>query len=179
MLQDDTGYQTVKELRMNPRDSSLSCLVLFLLFGASCDLSHTPTPADEIQSVSFLDKGAVVPDPICTLVTVSQDSIRLAAYQTADTIRAWSSLLVPEDFSHLVTIIRDNNLIGSPDPALPPGVTGCVGHQGMRIVFVQGVRLDTVNISGFLWCTRNRVHWPPGLLSLVSFEDSLINKYKP
>jgi hypothetical protein len=164
---------------MDLRGASVFCLTSSVLLCAACDLSPQPAPSEPIESVSFLDKGAVVPDPVRTLVTIGRDSISFVAYQTGVMIRTWSSSLAPEDFSHLVTIIRENNLTQSPDPVLPRGATGCVGHQGMEIVFTQDEHLETLIISGTLWCSGNRVYWPPGLLSLVTFEETLVNKYEP
>ena len=164
---------------MNLRDASILYVALASVFSSVCDHSPAPAPLNAIESVSFLDRGAVVPDPVRTLVTVTRDSIGLIAFQMADTLTAWSSLLAPEDRSRLVSIILTNNLVDSPDPALPPGGTGCVGHQGMEIVFMHDGHFDTLDISGQLWCTGNRVYWPPGLLSLVTLENALVHKYGP
>jgi hypothetical protein len=159
--------------------SKMLPLALPALLCIACNQSTTPGPLENISWVTFLDRGAVVPDPTRTLVVVSQDSISLVTYRTADTMAVWSASLANGDFAHVVSIIQDNNLIGMSDPTLPAGMTGCVGHQGMSIVFKVTSRLDTLNISGLLWCTELRAYWPPGLLSLVTYETDLVDKYAP
>jgi hypothetical protein len=148
---------------------------LFVL--AACNKSAPVTPGGSAQSVSFLNKGAVVPHPISTSVIVNQYFIKFSSTQNGNTIDSWSSVISAQDFSHLISIINDNNLMETSDPVLPQGVGGCIGHQGMTIVMTMDNNVDTLNISGLLWCDRS--FWPAGLVSLVAFQDSLVEKYKP
>lgn len=148
------------------------------LFGA-CDSSNDVLPFRVLESVTFIDKGAVVPAPLCTIVTLHQESISFISCQNRDTIAAWSTVMTADDFFHLVSIVRVYNLVKTPDPVLPPGATGCVGHQGMVIEFAADGLLESLTIPGSLWCSRNRIYWPAGLESLVTFENDLVNKYKP
>jgi hypothetical protein len=162
---------------MNVRNLTFTFVLTAFFFPTACKKSNPETPIESIQSVSFLNKGAVVPLPTRTLVSVNQDSITFLATQNGTTINYMSSLVAANDFSHLVSIVTDNNLWGAPDPALPAGQMGCVGTQGMTIVMTKETLVDTLNISGPLFCDSCQRFWPTGLSTLVTFEDSLVGKY--
>jgi hypothetical protein len=164
---------------MHLRIWSMIVLTSALFALAACNKSNPVIPTKVAQCASFLDKGAVVPRPDITLVIVNQDSMSLLSTRDSSTLDSWSSAVSMQDFSHLASIINDNNLMGAPDPVLPPGAAGCVGARGMSVVLIKEDAIDTLDISGLVWCLGNRSYWPAGLEWLVAFKDSLVNKYRP
>ena len=89
---------------------------------------------------------------------------------------SWSSMISPDDFSKLISIVKHFGLQDAPDPVVPQGKMGCDGSRGMTILTTLDGRSDTLNISGLVTCYRDS--WPAGLDSLTRLEMSLVNKYK-
>ncbi len=162
---------------MSTRNLTFILALTAFCFPTACKKSNPETPTESILSISFLNKGAVVPLPVRTLVTVNQDSITYLVAQNGATLNYMSSQVSANDFSHLISIVNTNNLWGATDPVLPAGQMGCVGTQGMTIVMSKETLVDTLNISGLLWCDSCQRFWPTGLSALVTFEDSLVGKY--
>ena len=161
---------------MNSKSLSIALIAVFSIFLLANCSNSTSTSATN-QSISFLDKGAVVPDPVSTLVTVNQQFVEYSTSKSGVVRNSWSSVISPDDFLRLMSIVDHFGLLDAPDPVLPQGVTGCTGGQGIRIVTTRDSRIDTLNISGLIECYR--AYWPAGLDSLIQFEASIVNKYKP
>jgi hypothetical protein len=140
----------------------------------SCKKSEPTEPVIPISFISFLYYGAVVPNPISTLITVEPEEIKSALSQNGVVISSWSAKIQNQEYNHLISIIDNNKLIGAPDPV---GGRLCVGSAGMSVFIKENNIIDTINIAGLYYCDKSC--WPTGLDSLVAFEDSLVNKYKP
>jgi hypothetical protein len=147
-------------------------LCTILLFG-SCEESHPPGPAPSGMVVSFLDKGAVVPDPVSTLVVIRPLRISSLSTQDGTTIHSWYSEIESQEYNRMVSIVQDNHLVGSPDP--PVGSGRCVGAREMLVVMQSYGLVDTLTIAGVVRCDTTA--WPAGLNSLVRMKDALVTKY--
>ena len=148
-------------------------ILVSLVVVAGCKKSEPTELVSPSSSVGFLYYGAVVPNPVSTMITVEQEEIRSVSTQKGVVLSSWSAKIQMADYDHLVSIIDNNNLIGAPDPI---GGRPCVGSGGMSIFVNQHNTVDTINILGIYMCDRSC--WPTGLDSLVVFQDSLVNKYK-
>jgi hypothetical protein len=157
------------------------CLFLLSSFCllAACKSIQDSKPPREIEAVSFLNKGVVIPDALITLVTIDHDSICFISTQSTDTISSWCAFISADDFDQLNAIIHDHNLADASDPVLPPGINPCLGHSGMEIIFTTNTSSETLTISGGLWCAGHRQYWPDGLPTLVDFQENLVVKYQP
>ncbi len=153
-------------------------LIVTIVFILSCEKSSTVTPAESSDFVSFLDKGAVVPEPMSTLVTIDRSKIELVSSQNGITINYWSNKISNENYLLLTSIIKNNNLmnVADPTPSSNPGEI-CIGHKGARIIMRLQNTIDTINIPGQVICDRLR--WPIGLDSLVALKDTLVNMSEP
>jgi hypothetical protein len=159
---------------------SVSIIIVFILtLFIVCKNSNPITPTGTIASVSFLYYGAVIPQPIKTLITFDSYFIRLLSTQNGNTINSWFARISVQEYSRLMSIINNNDLMNASDPVLPQGVFGCVGSGGLSIVMKKESVVDTLYISGPLCCYNLKQYWPSGLDTLLVFEDSLVNKYKP
>lgn len=158
---------------------SLGIVLTFWTFLCACDSSNNPMPSQDSRSVSFVDQGAVVPAPVRTVITVNPDFIFYSSARLDTPLVSWFSKILMQDFTHLIAIVDQYNLMKAPDPALPQGQNGCVGSGAMNIVMVNGGTLDTLNIPGPLRCANLASFWPPGLDSLLAFEESLVKRYRP
>jgi hypothetical protein len=145
----------------------------------ACDSPNNPLPSQDSRSVSFVDQGAVVPAPVRTVVTVNPDFIFYASARLDTPLVSWFSKILAQDFAHLTAIVEQYNLTKAPDPALPQGQNGCVGSRAMNIVMVNGATQDTLTIPGPMRCANLSSLWPAGLDSLLAFEESLVQRYRP
>jgi len=156
------------------RTISLITILVSLIILASCKKSEPTEPVTSISSVSFLYYGAVVPNPTSTLITVEPENLNYASFKNGLQLNSWSAKIQSSEFAHFNSIIDNNKLIGAPDPI---GSQRCVGSAGMSIFIKENDIVDTINISGIYMCGGSCGNI--GLDSLVAFEDSLVNKYKP
>jgi hypothetical protein len=158
---------------MHDRLILMAIIVSMAIILGGCKKSEPTEPVKSTSYISFLDKGAVVPQPVSTLVTIDQENITFVSSQNGVAISSWSTKMQTPDYTHLISIINNNNLIGAPDPI---GSSLCVGAQAIIILIKENSTVDTINIAGVLRCDKSC--WPAGLDSLVTFKDSLVNKYK-
>ncbi len=148
-------------------------LTLTLLLFGSCEESESPGPGSSDMIVSFLDRGAVVPDPVSTLVVIGRLRISSESTQGGVTIHSWESEIENQDYELMTAIVQDNHLVGAHDPSV--GAHPCVGAREMLVIFGAGGLLDTLNIAGMARCDTTT--WPAGLNSLVRLKDALVTKY--
>jgi hypothetical protein len=153
--------------------SLLTILVSLIVLG-SCKKAEPTEPVTSVSSVNFLYYGAVVPNPISTLVTIEPDDITSVSSENGVVLSSWSAKIQVAEYNHLNSIIDNNKLIGAPDPI---GSQQCVGSRGMSIFIKENTVVDTINIAGIYMCGSSCGNI--GLDSLIAFEDSLVNKYKP
>lgn len=148
-------------------------LFLALLLLGGCEESQSPGPASSDMVVSFLDRGAVVPNPVSTLVVIGRLRISSESTQGGVAIHSWESEIEQQDYEQMTAIVQSNHLIGAPDPSI--GASPCVGASEMLVIFGVGGLLDTLKIAGVARCDTTT--WPAGLNSLVRFKDALVAKY--
>ncbi len=148
-------------------------LLLTLLLLGSCEESQSPGPASSDMIVSFLDRGAVVPDPVSTLVVIGRLRISSESTQGGVTIHSWVSEIESQDYELMTAIVQGNHLVGAPDPSL--GDHPCVGAREFLVVIEAGGLLDTLKIAGVARCDTTT--WPAGLSSLVRLKDAFVTKY--
>jgi hypothetical protein len=150
------------------------CFAFALLAFAGC-IGQPTEPVELVSYVSFLDQGAVVPDPVSTLVVIDPLTISFRSSQQGVTLTKWINSIDRQDYGHLLSIIEGNRLVGAPDP---PSVSPlCVGVRALIVVISTHDVLDTISIAGVARC--DTTSWPRGLGSLVRFKDSLVGKYSP
>jgi hypothetical protein len=148
--------------------------VLFLIVFEYCEKSET-TKADEPTSfVSFYDQGSVEPDPISSLVIIQDGSIKYQSIQNGEIKKSWSANILSAEYSHINSIIDNNELIGSQDPT---GGQICDGSLGIIIIIKNENIIDTLTIAGIYMCDRDI--WPQGLDSLINYKNALVDKYRP
>ncbi len=128
-----------------------------------------------IQEVTFEDKGAVVPNPLITTVSMDSGSIRYSESQSDQVIGEWSKPIEIADFRSVRTIISDNKLYMSED-VLPSGQFPCLGSHEMTISIRKDNNIHSFTIDGGVYCDRSQ--WPSGVRELVELKDTLVEKYK-
>ena len=151
----------------------------------ACAPTHTPTstatptatpPSDcnnsSTTQVTFLDKGAVVPNFLSTTVIINSESIEYLRSQSGDIIEQWSQQIQPVDFTSVQEIIADYGLVCTDDIT---GYGGCVGWRGMAITIDRTDRSHTFDIMGSVCIGQ----WPEGVRALVDLESELVTKYRP
>ncbi len=150
-------------------------LSIAILMSGGCEESQPPGPATSNMVVSFLDRGAVVPDPVSTLVVIGQLRISSESTQSGVTIHSWESDIESQDYELMTAIVQNNHLVGAPDP--PLGAAPCVGAREMLVIIGTGGLLDTLKIAGVVRCDTTT--WPAGLSSLLRLKGALVAKYGP
>lgn len=156
-----------------------SYLCMFMLLGLcvivlGCNDNSDYSSTIPVSQVSFVDYGAVVPNPISTTVTISPNSIVYTSTQSGNIIEQWSNQIEAADFDSIQQIINEYSLFYSNDITLASGQEPCEGSGGMTIS-MNGVDIShTINIAGTV-CSRDQ--WPEGIHSLVDLKDSLVEKY--
>ena len=152
----------------------ITIIVFLVVILGSCKKSTPTEPVTPASYISFLYYGAVVPQPTSILVTIEPEDIKYVSSKNGVQLSSWSTKIQNSEYSHFISIIDNNKLIGAPDPI---GGRQCVGSEGMSIFIKENNIVDTINISGLYMCDKSC--WHSGLDSLVAFQDSLVNKYKP
>ncbi len=150
-------------------------LSIAVLLFAGCEESQPPGPATTNMVVSFLDRGAVVPNPVSTLVVIGELRISSESTQGGVTIHSWESDIESQDYELMTAIVQNNHLVGAPDP--PLGAAPCLGAREMLVIIETGGLLDTLKIAGVVRCDTTT--WPAGLNSLLRLKDALVAKYGP
>ncbi len=147
---------------------------MVLLLG-SCEESQPSGPAAPGTFVGFLDRGAVVPDPVSTQVVIELEGIFVVSTQGGATIHSWHSAIERQEYDQMVSIVQDNHLFGAPDPTIGPRM--CVGARELVIVIGADGMVDTLTVAGVSRCDTTT--WPVGLGSLVGLKNALVTKYSP
>lgn len=160
---------------MHHRVITLALLSSIAPWLESCEESHPTQPVTAGMVISFLDRGAVVPDPISTLVIIRALLISSESKQAGVTIRSWDSEIESAEYDRIVSIVQDNHLVGAPDPSA--GARPCVGAREMLVVINAEGILDTLKIAGVVRCDTTT--WPAGLNSLINLQSALVEKYSP
>ncbi|MGB5218111.1 MAG: hypothetical protein WBN66_07415 [Smithella sp.] len=127
-----------------------------------------------VSEVSFVDKGAVVPNPVSLTVTITPDSIEYVKSQTNTVIEEWSNPIEASDFDSVQRIIDVYDLFNGSDITLAEGQIPCTGWQGMTVTLVGADTTHTINIPGSV-CSRDQ--WSEGVRALVELKDDLVEKY--
>ena len=127
-----------------------------------------------VSEVSFVDKGAVVPNPVSTTVTITPDSIEYVKSQTNTIIEEWSNPIEASDFDSAQRIINEYDLFNGSDITLTEGQMPCAGWQGMTVMLVGTNTTHTINIPGSV-CSRDQ--WSEGIRALVELKEDLVEKY--
>jgi len=146
-----------------------------VLFLGSCEESQPSGPTESVSFISFLDKGAVVPDPVSTLDVIDSEYIVEISSQSGSVFGSWFSRIESRDYSQLASVVQINHLFGAPDPPIVSG--RCEGARGLIVVIAADGLVDTLEIAGVVRC--DTTSWPAGLSSLVSLKDKLVKKYRP
>jgi hypothetical protein len=153
------------------------CIVLLLglciLFG--CNKNSDDSSNIPITQVTFVDKGAVVPDPISTTVIIKSDSIEYLSTQSGNIINQWSKQIQSSEFNSVQQLIDNYNLFYSDDITLGNGQSPCEGWQGMTITMDGTDSSHTINIMGDV-CAREQ--WSEGVHALFDLKDELVTKYQ-
>jgi hypothetical protein len=127
-----------------------------------------------VSEVSFVDKGAVVPNPVSTTDTITPDSIEYVKSQSNTIIEEWSKPIESSDFDSVQRIINEYDLFNGSDIILAEGQMPCAGWQGMTVTLVGTNTTHTINIPGSV-CSRDR--WTEGVRALVELKEDLVEKY--
>ena len=127
-----------------------------------------------VSEVRFVDKGAVVSNPVSTTVTIKPDSIEYAQSQSNTVIEAWSNQIEASDFDSVQQIIDVYDLFNGSDITLAEGQMPCLGWQGMTVALVGTNTTHTINIPGSV-CSRDQ--WSEGVRALVELKEDLVEKY--
>ncbi|MBN1665293.1 MAG: hypothetical protein JW943_16990 [Deltaproteobacteria bacterium] len=138
-----------------------------------CNTSDDPVHVSVTQ-VTFVDNGAVVPNPVVTTVTIKPDSIEYARSQSGAVIEQWSKQIESSDFDSLRQPIDVYGLFESADVTLAEGQFPMVGWRGMTITISRTDGSHTITISGSV----SRTQWPQGIQELVNIKDELLEKYQ-
>jgi hypothetical protein len=158
---------------MGRLEFSIVGVMVVVLVQVGCkDSSPTQPPGDK-SFVMVVDKGAVVPDPVETLVVVEPEKISGASMQNGVASSTWSSKIDSQDYIRLVRFAIDSLLFRGPEPQFGPG--SCEGARELVVYITIDGLADTITVPGFKRC--NSITWPAGLRSLVSFKDALVTKY--
>lgn len=152
-------------------------LLLVAGFLLSCN-DHSDDSSDSnnisVSEVSFVDKGAVVPDPVSTTVTIRPDSIEYVKSQSNTVIEEWSNQIEASDFDLVQQTIDQYDLFNSNDITLSEVQMPCLGWKGMAITLIGPNTTHAINISGSV-CSRDQ--WSEGVHALVDLKDDLVEKY--
>jgi hypothetical protein len=149
----------------------LILIILSCYFGCS---SHSDG-SNVTQAVTIIYKGAVVPNPVSTTVSIDPYFINYSQAQSGAIIGGWSKPIQPADFTLVWKVIDDNKLYESGD-VLPVGGPPCVGSQGMTIRIYKDNSVHSFDIYSGAVCVRTQ--WPAGVRDLVEHEEALVNKYQ-
>ena len=154
-------------------------VVLLLVAGflLSCN-EHSDDSKDSstipVSEVIFVDKGAVVPNPVSTAVTITPNSIEYVKSQSNTVIEEWSNPIEASDFDSVQEIIDVYDLFNGTDITLAEGQMPCAGWQGMTVTLVGADTSHTINIPGSV-CSRDQ--WSEGVRALVELKEDLVEKY--
>jgi hypothetical protein len=127
-----------------------------------------------LQEVTFVDKGAVVANPISTTVSIDPNSIKYSQSQSDKVTNEWSKHILFSDYTSVRKVISDNKLYESED-VVPSSQFPCMGSQGMTIRIKKDNNVHSFDIVGGAYC--NRSQWPSGVRELVDLKDALVEKY--
>ena len=117
---------------MTGRTICLVAIAYGVFFGGGCKEPQPIQPIDSRTYFSFLDKGAVVPEPVETVVAIDRDDILSITSQNGVPIRTWSRKIDSRDYILLVSVVENNGLLGAPDVRLT--TNPCVGMQELVVV---------------------------------------------
>jgi hypothetical protein len=137
--------------------------------GSNSDNGNT-----SIQGVTFVDKGAVVPNSISTTVSIDSKLIKYSQSQSDQIINGWSKQIQFADYTSVRKVISDNKLYNSED-VLPSSQIPCMGSNGMTIRIEKDNSVHSFDIAGGAYCDRSQ--WPSGVRDLVDLKDTLVTKY--
>lgn len=146
-----------------------ACMVLFLS-AILCGCKDTAS----VTRVTFLEKGAVVPDPISTTVIIRPDSIKSYDSESGVVSNQWSSQILASEFSAIQEVITENDLFHSED-VTSNGQHSCLGMQGTIITINKSGISHSFEIKWDVIC--NDEYWPEGVRELVNLEKQLVAKY--
>ena len=151
--------------------------VVLALISFSClfGCGSTSNNGNGIQGVTFLDKGAVVPNPVSTTVSIDSNSINYSQTQSGVNIGGWSKQIQFSDYTSIQKVIADNKLYEAGD-VVSPGQPACTGAKGMTIKITNVNNVHPFDIDGGILCDRTQ--WPVGVRDLVTLEEALVVKYK-
>jgi hypothetical protein len=150
----------------------LALIVFSCFLGCGSNSNNTVTG---IQGVTFIDKGAVVPNPITTTVSINSNSINYSQTQPGSIISEWSKQIQFSEYTSVRKVISDNKLYESGN-VLPSGQSTCIGTRGMTIIITKDNIVHPFDIDGGIFCDKTQ--WPVGVRNLVNLEDALVAKYK-
>lgn len=148
----------------------ISFIAIFFLFGCG---SGNESQYSEIQTMTFVDKGAVAEYPTITTITIDQNSITKTEAQSGVIFGKWTKEILMADYISLRNIITDKNLMNESDITLAPGQEGCSGWRGMAIT-IQTDGPHHFDIDGAA-CDMSK--WPAGVHDLVIMKDSIAAAY--
>jgi len=131
--------------------------------------------SSDLQRVTFVNKGAVVPAPVIRTVAIDRQTISYSDTQAGQPISSWSRQVQFADYSSIQRTVKEYNLLEARNVTLPVGHQGCVGARGMTITMATGSKVHSFDISADVWCNRDL--WPEGIRNLVNLEDALIAEY--
>lgn len=149
----------------------LAVVVMICFIGCGSDNENGTTG---IQGVTIVDKGAVVPNPISTTVSIDSSSIKYSQSQSDQIINGWSKKIQFADYTSVRKVISDNKLYMN-DNVLPTDQFPCMGSHGMTISIEKDNSVHSFDIAGGIYCNRNK--WPSGVRDLVNLKDTLVDKY--
>ncbi len=148
--------------------------ILFLsLLISGCGSDGADSNNSEVTTVTLMDKGASVPNPVSTTVRIDSQTIHLLQQQSGETKNEWSNSIQSGDFVILQQVISDHRLMESAD--VLPGSNLCTGWNGMTVTLEKGNITHVINVSGVA-CSRD---WPEGIQELLTTEATLLQKYQP
>ncbi len=147
-----------------------------LLLGCDDDSDDPDPEVMTIDGVTFLDKGAVVPEPVTTTVIMTSGAIEHVSYQSGKVIDRWSQEIESSDFDSIEKIIQDYNLFQRGDVEPGEGQEPCVGWDGMTVTINGSGSAHSFDISGNA-CYDDQ--WPDGVRVLIDRKEELVEKYQP
>lgn len=150
--------------------------VLAVLIGCNenSKLDSEDVSSSDYPNVVFINRGAVVPDPVVSTVTIDPFAITYNDSQSGNIINYWFKPLLEDEFDSLKELIERYDLLNADDVTLADGQEPMCGWQGMTIIIFLNDDVHSIDICGEV----NQEQWPKGIKALIALKDQIYEKYK-
>lgn len=158
-------------------------LSLTLSAGLLLSACGSQTSQGTFQSLTIVDNGTVVPEPLRTTLTISADgsidflSETVHIDNTVTTVDHWTGDLSQTDLAALTTLITTNSLNTQSDVDLPSGEEACAGASSLDVSLETSTTTNDFSISGTVRCNDTLI--PAGVQALLDKTDEFETTYNP